>query len=76
MGLLQKLSSSFIGYYFRTFIYFHTIVFGLFGLGYLLYLIDFQITRPDIRSFFMSIFINDYCYLPGNWFRSQYLNGT
>lgn len=57
MGQLQKFSSSFIGYYSRTFIYFHSIVFGLFGLGYLLYLIDFQIARPDIRSFFMSIFI-------------------
>ena len=56
MSLLQKLSSSFIGYYSRTFIYFHSIVFGLFGLGYLLYLIDFQITRPDIRSFYVYIY--------------------
>ncbi|MEB8675362.1 hypothetical protein P4H08_18935 [Bacillus cereus] len=56
MKFLEKFSSSLIGYYSRKFIYFHFVVFGIFGLGYELFLKNFQISRLDVYSFLTIVF--------------------
>ncbi|PDY14149.1 hypothetical protein COO16_04085 [Bacillus pseudomycoides] len=58
MNFLQKFSSSLIGYICRTFINVHSVVWGIFGLGYILYLKNFHLTKQDIYSFSTIVFIS------------------
>ncbi|MFB5561858.1 hypothetical protein [Bacillus cereus] len=56
MNFLQNFSSSLLGYFSRTFIYYHFIVSGIFGLGYALFIKNYQFNSLDVYRFLPIVF--------------------